>query len=294
MTTRDDPPAPRPNVWSDAEERAWLAERTYAVLRHMGGAARHILEAGRLLYEIHDRLGRVRFRRWIELEFPGSLTTAYRLMHAHRWLGEIFTHEKLSPDCVQALAAPSTPFAARRHVAAMVKAGASPDLPEIRAIIRQFRPPPKAAVQKLARTIRSRPDRKSPTDRTLELLMSILHRGEVRLCLAPAAATEDGRGRESKKPGEVLRIMVTGAGAKELTECEAEAPTLGELVRRLTGEQELVLCRVCGEAEGPKPITAFAMKRGKNSGRESACKECERKRRREGKRRKKGSEDPAD
>lgn len=87
-------------------------------------SAEDIIEIGRDLLAVKDRIGHGNFLPWIEAEFGMGQATAYRFMQvAEAYGSKITTVINLDPTALYALAAPKTPLEVREEIEKMIEAG---------------------------------------------------------------------------------------------------------------------------------------------------------------------------
>jgi hypothetical protein len=90
--------------------RAEVRDATVRIKLRMSRTAADIIEIGRDLILVKDKLEHGQFLRWIEAEFGMHEQSARRFMHvAQRFGGKSNTVLDLQPSVLYALAAPSTP-----------------------------------------------------------------------------------------------------------------------------------------------------------------------------------------
>lgn len=266
---------------ADPAERTWLRQQTQQIAVHMEQAARGILEAGRILCEIKRRLGHGRFKRWVETEFPQCYESAVLRMHAWKTVTKMECHSIFTPDVLNYVCGPSYPRKAREEfIGEAIALDACPGMARARELARSHRPPPRAAVLKLAEHLAESGEPEPTTQPDgIEELGSLLQRGAVEIL-----RTED-----DESGGETFRVRLSGANA-DIAEPHAEGVTLAEAIGRLLRPSGEVL-RVCTRCRETRPIGAFSrLKRGPG-GRNWSCKGCESKRASAGKKkRKRGAE----
>lgn len=87
-------------------------------------SAEDIIEIGRDLLAIKDRIGHGNFLPWIEAEFGMSMSSATRFMQVtEAYGGKIVTVANLDVTALYALAAPKTPIEVREEIERMIEAG---------------------------------------------------------------------------------------------------------------------------------------------------------------------------
>ena len=87
-------------------------------------SAEDIIEIGRDLLSVKERIGHGNFLPWIEAEFGMSQPTASRFMNVARAYGDkVFTVNSLDPGALYELAAPKTPPEVREEIERMIEAG---------------------------------------------------------------------------------------------------------------------------------------------------------------------------
>jgi hypothetical protein len=108
----------------------------------------NIVEIGRLLIEVKERLPHGQWLPWLHAEFAWSETTARRFMDSHvlfksAKLEDLPRLLELPPSAVAEIAASSTPRSARREILDQVAAGKTPTTAQVRETVRRHKPTPK-------------------------------------------------------------------------------------------------------------------------------------------------------
>jgi Protein of unknown function (DUF3102) len=120
-----------PDVATDARE---VAERVRE--RHRAS----IVETGRDLIAVKERLGHGHFIDWIEAEFGWSRFTADRFMNVAREFGDACcTVQHLPATILYQLAAPSTPGPLREEIVRRIEGGERPHASEVGRIVKAAR-----------------------------------------------------------------------------------------------------------------------------------------------------------
>lgn len=138
-----------------AEEARAVAERVRQKTRSLTVT---ILELGRDLTHVKSRLGHGAFGAWLEAEFTAGVRTAQNYMRAYEAFGEqceIISH--LPPAAVYALAAPSVPATTRDAVVLRLQSGEQVQADEVKAIVRETRPPRPARAAPETTSVQSTP-----------------------------------------------------------------------------------------------------------------------------------------
>jgi hypothetical protein len=101
-----------------------ITRNTEAIRELMRRAAGHVIEIGRRLLEVKDRLPHGRFGDWLRAEFEMEPRLAQNLMNvARRFKSETVSHLPITPAALYMLAAPSTPDRARAEAVQRAEAG---------------------------------------------------------------------------------------------------------------------------------------------------------------------------
>lgn len=245
----------------DPADRAWLREQVRGIAAAMCRTVEGILDAGRRLSEVRDRLGRRRFKRWVLTEFPQSYVTACRRVAAWRETAKISRREIMDPEVLAYLASPMVPVKARREVASRLRKGEKVDVALARSIVQLHRAPRRSRVLALAAQM-ARDDDEGQG----------VAPGPVRI--------ETGK---SEIGGTVYRLILDGMVL-------AEGDTLAEAVERIT--PGAMWLRGCSTCKVHKPLTDFSHKKDGPGGRNWACRQCESGRALEAKRAKRAKASP--
>jgi Protein of unknown function (DUF3102) len=114
---------------TDAEFLREAAERIRVMM------ARDIIEIGRELIAVKDRVGHGNFLRWLDVEFEMSEPSAVRMMNvAREYGGKSFPVKDLKRSVLYELAAPSTPPEVRDKIERRVLAGENIALADVQAL----------------------------------------------------------------------------------------------------------------------------------------------------------------
>ena len=102
--------------------------------------AQDIIDIGAKLAEVKERLGHGKFRSWITAEFDWSHDTAINFMNVASAFGEMTKISSIAPSALYALAAPSTPPAARTEAIERATRGEAITHSTAKAIIEEHAP----------------------------------------------------------------------------------------------------------------------------------------------------------
>jgi hypothetical protein len=129
------------------------AERIRALGRRV---VADIVEIGRMLSECKERCGHGRWLPWLEAEFGWSADTAERFIRLNKLAGQIpqIAEYDIPVSGLYALAAPSTPEAARAEVLGRAQAGEALRHEQVKAIIAAY---DKEAIEDAAKIVHTRP-----------------------------------------------------------------------------------------------------------------------------------------
>ena len=100
----------------DAETRIVVQQRTTEIRDLTRRTAQDIIDIGRKLIEVKQRLGHGQFGAWLEAEFAWTDRTAQRFMQVAERFGENRHIVEFAPSALYLLAAPSVPDEAREEV----------------------------------------------------------------------------------------------------------------------------------------------------------------------------------
>jgi hypothetical protein len=129
----------------DTDTRTLVEQKTSEIRGFMGRA---VIEVGKVLMEVKERLPHGGFLQWIKSEFRWSEDTAGNYMRAAREFGDNpNVSEFLAASAMYALSSPSTPPAARDEAMALVEQGVKVTGSQAKAIVQKHKPapPPKPA-----------------------------------------------------------------------------------------------------------------------------------------------------
>jgi hypothetical protein len=113
----------------------FLREAADLIRSRMSRSAEDIVEIGRKLIVVKDRIGHGNFLPWIDLEFGMSDQSAANFMNVARRFGDqIPKGLEFRPAVLYALAAPSTPEEIRTEITERAKAGEKVTAADVRAI----------------------------------------------------------------------------------------------------------------------------------------------------------------
>jgi Protein of unknown function (DUF3102) len=115
-------------------DEEFLREAAARVRQRINRSAEYIIEIGRDLIAVKDRVGHGNFLPWIEREFGMSDDTAARFMNVARNMAAQIPHggAEFAPAVLYALAAPSTPGEVRTEITDRVTAGEKVTVADVR------------------------------------------------------------------------------------------------------------------------------------------------------------------
>jgi N6-adenosine-specific RNA methylase IME4 len=117
---------------TDAE---FLREAADRIRTRMSRTVQDIIEIGRDLAKVQERIGHGNFLPWIEREFGMSDQTAYRFIHVATNMGDQIPHGvEFQPAVLYALAAPSTPVSVRTEIIERTAAGETVTVEDVRML----------------------------------------------------------------------------------------------------------------------------------------------------------------
>jgi hypothetical protein len=117
------------------EDEPFIREAADRIRSRMTDAAKRMVEIGRDLIAVKQRLGHGNFLPWIDREFGMTDKSAQRFMSVAERLGDKFDSvSNLSLTALYELAAPSTPEEVRTEVAERVAAGESVTTAEVKEL----------------------------------------------------------------------------------------------------------------------------------------------------------------
>lgn len=123
----------------DEPTRRFVVDRTETVHNMARTTATAIVQIGKALAEVKEKLGHGKFLDWIEKEFAWSQPTAWRFMNVYEQF-KLSNLNNLSIDvsALYQIAAPSTPEPVRRHLIARAENGERITHQGMRALVQQF------------------------------------------------------------------------------------------------------------------------------------------------------------
>jgi len=107
----------------EPETSQFVQQQTGQIRVLMKRTVQGIIEIGQKLIEVKKKLGYGRFGDWLEAEFRWSWDTAGRFINVATRFSDFPQIAEFAPSALYALAAPSTPEAARREAIARAEAG---------------------------------------------------------------------------------------------------------------------------------------------------------------------------
>ena len=119
-----------------------MEKRTEEIKVLMARTASDIVEMGRKLIDVKDRLGHGNWLGWLEVEFEWGDQTARNYMNVSKHLGQIQNGFDFAPRALYALSAPSTPEPARKEALARAKVGETVTHVKAKEIISRGKPEP--------------------------------------------------------------------------------------------------------------------------------------------------------
>lgn len=135
----------------DSFKYTLLDERTRTIIRQhaaeiknlMRLTAENIIDIGKRLTEVKERLEYGSFESWLKTEFEWSEQTARQFMQVYRWSETIenknFVFSQLATSALYLLAAPSTPPEARAEVLSIVDGGEKVTYTRVRIIVERHK-----------------------------------------------------------------------------------------------------------------------------------------------------------
>lgn len=108
----------------DSETRIVVQQKTGEIKTLMRRAAQDIIDIGRHLIEIKERLGHGNFGKWLSIEFGWSESLALKMMQVSRSFKSVtVTDLEIGAKALYLLAAPSTPESAREEAIELAQSG---------------------------------------------------------------------------------------------------------------------------------------------------------------------------
>lgn len=264
------------------EAAKWLREKTGAIRLAARQTAASAIAIGTILREVKDRLPHGTWLDWLDAEFAGSRTTAARLMQAAKSFGNIYHRDKFAPVSLYLLSSPTAPPGAREYALERAADGAEVTVAEAREILDAYKP--------------------RPTPTVAEARALVPRAAGKRKALPPPVAPPpdwSNRLRQLLDGGATLHVWgLPEADEGTVTYAATLYPAEGYSRPRRVMRQSLddlfnVLCecepkKVCqGPCNASKALSDFARDCNQRDGHLARCRDCERARMRDYKRRKK-------
>lgn len=127
-----------------AADRDWLRGRRDALREKVAAVAADLVEAGGILVEVRERLGKKRFAKWRAAETPFSRVKATVLMNVARAFAGMNEIYSFAPSALYLLAFPGVPSAARKNALTRAANGQVITHKLARAILHAHKPLPPA------------------------------------------------------------------------------------------------------------------------------------------------------
>lgn len=249
----------------------WLRTRRDTLRTRIVGATAQLIEIGTILLDVRQRLGRKRFKRWLETETPFSRMKSQRLMQVAEVFRESVTPgsaqiEHFQPSALYLLAWPGVPVAARQEAMTRVQAGRTVTHAEAKRLIAAHRPARPGTYPDGPR-MPIRPDQqpaRNSVERAAaywERLVRLLRECDtVHLSRVPDADADDTF-QMTAYPAEPAEPVRHGVRAD-----------LGWLVSAMIGEEPH---RVCPRCEEDKLLSGYSADINNADGRTRYCRSCE-------------------
>lgn len=122
----------------DPETRSELIARTQEIHALVRRTARNVVQIGRKLAAIRERLGD-QFVSWLNLEFAWSERAAYNFISVWKQFGDQEMIDQIAPSALYLLAAPSTPLEVKQSVVKLVKQGQRVTHKAVKGLIRDLK-----------------------------------------------------------------------------------------------------------------------------------------------------------
>lgn len=250
-------------------DRLWL-KRTAAELRtHLGRTVRELVRVGEALRKARRRLGRDRWRPWLEHEAQIAHRTAYRYMRVSGVFAAVGpeTLRRFSAGALYDLADPGTPAELRSYALEQAEEGAEVSRATVAEWLTAFRDPPVPAplalASKDARPVAPEPEHAHGADNWR--ILGALLAPDTTLMLACVADAENGE--------TTVSVTLIGPDGRRRSQT---ARTLETVLLELSGERREKACKgPCGQV---KALDQFSALKGARDGRNKYCLQCERNR----------------
>lgn len=132
----------------DVEVSQYVQQRTGEIRSLMKRTAQDIIEIGRRLLSVKEKLGHGCFLDWIDAEFEWSYPTAARFIQVTNYFSKGYQIDKFAPSALYLLAAPSTPETARAEAIALAATGEQITYTTAKAIKQKYSSPSAKLKQK--------------------------------------------------------------------------------------------------------------------------------------------------
>lgn len=264
------------------EDQDWLRDTTGQLRSRVRNAAIDIIWIGAKLREVRSRIGSNKWCAWIQSEFAWSQSTAYRLISvADAFEKHVSQIGNFEPSALYVLAQPTTPAGAREYAIERAMDGEEITHAKAREYVAAWRPRTiltPAEVRQLQEERKSLfpdADKDAPQPHTGWDAMTAVARQSTQFYVS---ATFDEETGETVYHG---RAWPTDDNADMRA---ASADRLDELFVMLANRQPVKTCKTCGVE---KPLfSGFGRDANQTDGRLPRCRECERPRYAESKRKK--------
>lgn len=125
----------------DSETRIVVQQKTSEIRGLMNNTVQSVVEIGRKLIEVKEKLGHGQFGGWLTNEFDWSHDTASRFINVTNRFGEISQIAKFAPSALYLLSTPSVPNEAIEEATARAEQGEKITHKTAKAIAEKHKPP---------------------------------------------------------------------------------------------------------------------------------------------------------
>lgn len=125
----------------DPSDERWLREQTGRIEAIFGRTVADMVDAGRIIAGVKERLGHGHFLTWVAAALPFSAATALRMVQVAEVFGDQIRHaDEFDPTALYLLAQPGTPPEARELALRLAGEGRRITAAVARGVIREARP----------------------------------------------------------------------------------------------------------------------------------------------------------
>lgn len=259
-----------------SEDREWLADQKRKLHLSAMRAAREVLDLGTLLLQVRKRIGHGRFVAWCRSELPWSRQQTWRMMRAASVFtanGEMSHCVTFEPTALYVLSQPSTPQTVREYALGLAKSGEKVTGKIAKEILKSARATPKLTLSKQRELAPLRPeDKQLPKSKSAPSPVDAKPAAEW-LAVEELATKSDQVHITTIDDGEdVLYSASVYKDGRPRTVVGADLATVMlELADRLPKKE----CRRC---KASKPVNQFSANALTSDGKNSYCRECEKRR----------------